>query len=228
MSPFTENLKKRLSEGKHTKLCFFGSSNTERINFGMHWSDCLDLTLRQEYGRFHRSFQMGVGGETTRGLLTRLERDVLELKPHFVFITIGGNDSNPEQEMSSVEFKDNLQKLVTTMKQNKIQVCLQTYYEILEKQMTTAHYKKFIEFMQLIRDVSSENNCFLIDQLPNWQKLYQKDKTEYINLMEDPMHLNPKGNLLFGLELCRQLTIPVDNNSYWNETKQLQKRMLES
>jgi lysophospholipase L1-like esterase len=70
------------SLNKHSKpggIVFVGDSITQDFNV-------------YEYFPEHRVYNRGIGGDTSRGLLTRLNESVFELKPKKVFLNIGTND----------------------------------------------------------------------------------------------------------------------------------------
>ncbi len=72
--------------------------------------------------RYIRVTNSGVGGNTSRDLLARWERDVLRLNPQWISIMIGINDvwrqfdspAIPEQAVSPEEYEQNLEKMLTS------------------------------------------------------------------------------------------------------------------
>jgi CheY-like chemotaxis protein len=113
-----------------TRILAFGSSNTERFLPGMHWFDVFDLALQNRIGRIHQCLNTGIGGHTTRDLLARFEEDTAFFKPHLVFITVGGNDSNPDRKITPDEFEANLVELHRRISSWGCAVVFQTYYAV--------------------------------------------------------------------------------------------------
>ncbi|HMP81587.1 MAG TPA: GDSL-type esterase/lipase family protein [Verrucomicrobiota bacterium] len=67
-------------EADQGAIVFLGDSITQG------WGD-----LRQHFPKYHCA-NRGIGGDTTRGILYRLQEDVLDLKPAAVVLLIGTND----------------------------------------------------------------------------------------------------------------------------------------
>ncbi len=213
MHPFFTQLIQRFRTEPLTRIVAFGSSNTERAEHceGAHnWFDWLDVGLRHRYGRVHHCINVGISGETTRDLLSRLERDVARYQPHAVIVTIGGNDSNPDRDMSADEFRANL--LEITARLVALPNCmpiLQTYYSFDGPQIEALHAAQFLEFMQIVRDVAEVKNVPLLDNLPRWELLRAQDVEAFRGLMRDPCHVNALGHAVWGLDVCRAFSAPL-------------------
>ena len=117
---FLENindLQVRFAQGERTRIVAFGSSNTDRRIHGLHWFDWLDLGIKQTHGRVAHSINAGTGGDTTRELLRRWDEGVALYQPRAVFITIGGNDANPEKDLGADQYRANLRTLVQRVRE---------------------------------------------------------------------------------------------------------------
>ncbi len=197
-----------------TRIVAFGSSNTERAEHceGAHnWFDWLDVGLRHRYGRVHHCINVGISGETTRELLGRLERDVAFYEPHAVIVTIGGNDSNPERNMSAEEFRANLEEI--TARLLALPTCvpvLQTYYSFNGERLDAMHAAHFLDFMQIVREVADMKSVPLLDNLPRWELLRAHDVEAFRDLMRDPCHVNALGHAVWGLDVCRMFGAPLN------------------
>ena len=68
----------------------------------------------------------GIGGNTSRDLLQRFDRDVVSLKPDWVSICIGINDvwrqfdspAIPDEQVSPEEYLSNVEKMILSVKDN--------------------------------------------------------------------------------------------------------------
>ncbi len=199
----------------------FGSSNTaSRCRCQFNWLDWLDFGLAQTYGRVHHTINAGVGGDTTRGLLRRFDEDVALYRPHLVFITIGGNDANPENGISEGDFARNLRTLAERVHGLEC-ACLifQTYYSADIEKMDPQYGRNFLDFMDVIRRVAATSGGILVDHHGRWERLRKHCAVEYRQLMEDPLHVNPQGNMLMGLDLLRlfEATPPPPQRQYLAE-----------
>lgn len=196
---------RRLRGGERTRIVAFGSSNTEARNrCRFNWFDWLDTGLKMTYGRVHHSINTGIGGDTTRGLLKRFDTDVAIYQPHLVFLTIGGNDASPAHEMSEDEFRGNLTQVARQILDLDDPVLtMQTYYGCDLEQMEAPRAEKLVRFMDIVRETAGDLGCVLIDHMTRWDRLRTTDVDAYRALMNDPMHLNPTGNMVMGLDLVR-------------------------
>lgn len=205
-----ETILKRLMAGEKTRFVAFGSSNTERRIHGLHWFDWLDLGLKQTYGRVHHFINAGLGGDTTAGLLNRFDEDVALYQPHVVFITIGGNDANPDSGISASTYQRNLHILIDWIRgQNAVPV-LQTYYAADLPNLGQQHGCQFMRFMDIIRLTAREKHVLLIDHHKRWELLRSAYPDLYQGLMIDALHVNPLGNMVLGLELIRFFRAQLD------------------
>jgi len=219
-----ENLKR----GRTQRVLAFGSSNTARYLYGLHWFDCLDLAIAHRHGRHHRFINAGISGNTTSQLLARFDEDAALYKPHAVFITIGGNDSNPARDISLAQFKTNLLELHSRFVQLNCAVIFQTYYAPNTYLSSDAGRQAvFSQYMQTVRDVATETDSELVDHLARWEPLRDHYPAYYIQLMRDQMHVNDLGNMVMGLDLARRYELPLglDCQELWSFPKQCQMLM---
>ena len=202
----------RLRDNQMTRIVAIGSSNTER---GAHsggcynWFDWLDVMLQIKYGRKHLMVNAGICGETTEQVKARFERDALSLQPDIMFITLGGNDCNPERALAKDVFKANLVELCGRVKERlpACQIILQTYYscdlERLDAEGAGDRGRLLLEYMEIVREAAKERGTLLVDNLARWEPLRLTYLDEYRKLMLDGMHVNPLGNMVWGLDLGR-------------------------
>ena len=199
----------KMARGQMVRLLYFGSSNTQRRIPGMHWADWLELGCKNHWGRgLFQAFNLGVGGETTRDLLGRFERDVATLVPDAVFVTIGGNDSGPAADMSADEYRGNLLKLHDLICGCGAMTIFQTYYGCDLENVDREEGQKMNAFMQVMRDVAADTDLPLIDQYQRWQPIM--DQRDYVQrLLIDPFHVTELGNMVMGLNLLRVFDCPL-------------------
>lgn len=193
----------RLQTKPRTRFVAFGSSNTERRIHGLHWFDWLELGIAQTYGRVHTFVNTGVGGDTTHGLLARFDEDVARYEPHVVFVTIGGNDSKPDSGIDEATFTGNLRTLAGRIRTIGATPIFQTYYSADVRGLGAEHGARFHAFMAAVRRVAAETRAPLVDHLRRWERLREGHLELYRELMQDPLHVNPLGNMVMGLDLIR-------------------------
>jgi lysophospholipase L1-like esterase len=224
--PVIPHFTARLAEQTPSRVVAFGSSNTERRQTGMHWFDLFELGCRLNYWDTPLAcINSGRGGDTTDDLLTRFERDCLAYRPHLVFLTIGGNDSSLYRAVTPEAFRANLLTLIDGLRAIDCEVVLQTYYACEVTAMEPGHATRLLAFMDIIRAVSAEPECGLVDHLAQWEPLRQAAHDVYGRLMNDAMHVNELGNLVMGLEIARAFAFTLPDEPHLREARALQTLM---
>ena len=98
----------------HLTVCGFGDSITlaTRQPEETKWLGILGRLLRREHpGRTFTMINAGVGGNTSREGLARLDRDVIVHRPDIVLVQFGGNDATCDQarHVDLPEYERNLE-----------------------------------------------------------------------------------------------------------------------
>lgn len=166
--------------------------------------------MKQTYGRVHHCINAGLGGDTTRGLLMRFDEDVALYQPHVVFITIGGNDANPDSGISAAAYHANLHRLTAMIRDLGAIPILQTYYAADIPNLAEQHGTQFLNFMDIIRSTALETHTPLVDHHQRWEPLRLTQPVLYHALMIDALHVNPLGNMVMGLDLIRIFRAQLD------------------
>lgn len=197
------------------RVLAFGSSNTERFIPGMHWFDCFELGLKNKFGRIHHCINSGIGGETSRDLLKRFPTDAEFYKPDMAFITIGGNDSNPDdRHLDDVQFQSNLLEIERKLRDLGCFVIFQTYYAPIPEEVMAGHYQTFCRYMDIARKVAAKTNSGLIDHFKLWLPLQRQMPKKHRELMNDAFHVNETGNLVLGLFVARQFKCELNDTFF--------------
>ena len=111
---------------KQQRILFDGDSITDAgrdrddlESFGYGYVALVIEHLRRQYANLELQFiNRGVGGDTTRNMLERFDRDILAHKPDWVSIAIGVNDvwrffdPAPNEAVLTDEFETNYRKLL--------------------------------------------------------------------------------------------------------------------
>jgi lysophospholipase L1-like esterase len=191
----------------------------------MNWFDCLELAWKVAEGKSSVFINSGRGGDTTDQVLERLERDCLRYAPHFVILTIGGNDSNPSRGMPINRYQENLERMVHEIRKIGGEPILQTYYAPDIAKMQPGRAEIFQDFMEAMRGVARRSDCPLIDHLARWELLRDKHYPTYESLMLDPMHTNPIGNLVLGLDVVREFGLQLPSDPFYEKALAVQSLM---
>ena len=118
----------------------------------------------------------GISGNTSRDLLARFDRDVVELNPDWVSICIGVNDvwrqfdspAIPDDQISPTEYRRNLEAMIEKVK-GKVKgiFLLSPYY--MEPNREDAMRRRMDEYVAVCRALAAEMGCVFVD----FQKLYE-------------------------------------------------------
>ena len=208
---------------KPIRVIAFGSSNTELHWHSLghfNWFSWLSSAMREWIGRHITTINSGIGGETSKDLLKRINRDVLSFNPDLVIITIGGNDA--WKGLTFQEYQSFLTQAVEKINEIKAIPVLQTYYCLLYNQMDKV-FQRFPQIVEVNRNLSNELKIPLIDQYKYFSPFYENDPNTYSDLMLDGLHVNPIGNAIMGIIASRLFYLPdpiFSDKSFWNKVKE--------
>ncbi|MDM1378777.1 SGNH/GDSL hydrolase family protein [Myroides marinus] len=190
---------------KSTNCLFFGDS----ITFGEYdgvlggWVDALK---RYSYDKFYNAgkdevnvFNLGIGGETTEGLLRRVEVEIAartSVEENLVFFFYGANDlaiKNGGEVVSIDQFNLNLEKAINIAKKITDKVYLISILPISSKvegvlspagKVRTS--ERVLMYNEVVRAVASRCKVELIDLYPLFA-----DREELLS--KDGIHPNERG-----------------------------------
>lgn len=220
-TPLSLRLEQLAGAGR-VRILAFGSSNTERILPGIHWLDCVQFGFGAKFGLVGHFINTGIGGNTSADLLKRFETDAAVFRPHVTFLTVAGNDCNPDKNVSAEDFEANLRELHRRFEKLGTHVIFQTYYA--PDSDGTEYFQSFYQYSDIVRAVAADTGSSLIDNLARWMPLREKYPELYAPLMRDAMHLNERGNKVYGFDIAHSLGCPVvteNNEAYWAEPVRL-------
>lgn len=117
----------------------------------------------------------GIGGNTSRDLLARFDRDVVNLKPDWVSICIGINDvwrqfdtpAMPDKWVLPEEYEQNVETMIEKVKGTvKGIFILSPYY--IEPNAEDAMRRRMDEYVAICRRLAEKHGCVYVD----FQRLY--------------------------------------------------------
>lgn len=131
----------------------------------------------------------GIGGDTTRGMLIRLEEDVLSLNPSAVVLLMGTNDVEVGIEPEVIQ--RNFEKIIEAIRAHRedlpIVVC-QVFPSAPEKDRPAETIRKVNELCQSV--VKGMPDVIVLD---TWTLYAQEDGNSDPRWFKDRLHLNPAG-----------------------------------
>jgi acyl-CoA thioesterase-1 len=190
---------------KMTYGLFFGDSITYGEYDGV-FGGWVDILKRYALQQFHEGsnelilFNLGIGGETTEGLLKRMPHELAARNSpegNVIFIGYGANDltiKNGTQMVTSDQFKDNIKTAVQHAKQYSSDIYLVSVLPFSKKVdgIETAAGKfrtnaEVLVYNQILKDIATESALHYID----FYAAFVDDKE--ILLSADGVHPNEKG-----------------------------------
>lgn len=146
----------------------------------------------------------GVSGNTTANVLPDFNWRVAQFKPAVVSLMIGTNDCASDRRVAPDAFRENLQILVTKIRELKAIPLLQTPNIIrIEDAPERATLPDYIK---VIQTVAEEQNVILIDQWEYWTAMATHNDIRSIWL-KDPLHPNGTGHLEMARLIFKELEI---------------------
>jgi lysophospholipase L1-like esterase len=184
------------------RICVFGHSIvSDEYALGFDsWVTLLRKSLTEE----DVVFNLGIAGETTKGLLKRIETEIIAREPDTILVLIGGNDARINNviedsiETSEKEFKENIRKLIIICKKFTRNVVFIGETPADESKTTptiwsdTEHFtnKNLKIYEDFKKEVCKKEKVLFLPMLDTWLKLdYKKLLYE-----EDGLHPNKKGH----------------------------------
>lgn len=195
---------------------FFGDSITYGEYDGIFggWVDILKRYALQKYNEGNNElilFNLGIGGETTEGLLNRMSHEMKarnSVDGNIIFIGYGANDLAKKDENQLVnpeQFKTNIEIAVQNAKQYSKDIFLVSILPLSEnidsKVSPTGKVRTnedVLIYNQILKTIATENSLNYID----FHSAFLHDKE--ILLSKDGVHPNEKG---YGL--MAEIAIPI-------------------
>jgi len=165
----------------------------------------------------------GIGGNKSRDMLDRLERDVLSKKPTWMTLSVGVNDVwHPAKGVGLEEYKTDVTAILDRAQQAGIKVMILTATQI-GLPITNAQNIKLADYNAFLHETAKARNLPLADvnaAMVTEQASFEKAGIKRV-LTIDGIHMNTYGNMVmakcvlaaFGLD-NRQISVA---QARWNE-----------
>ena len=159
----------------------------------------------------------GVGGNTSRDLLERYERDVVELDPDWVSICIGINDvwrqfdspAIPSSWVLPEEYRENVEKMILAVKDKVKGIFILTPY-YMEPNREDFMRERMDEYAAICRELAEEYGCRLVDFQAMYEDYCKIRHSSYIAW--DRVHPNQVGATLMAREFLKQCDFDYHHN----------------
>jgi len=150
----------------------------------------------------------GIGGNTSRDMLVRLESDVIAKKPVWMTLNSGINDTFP---LSVEEFGETLAKIVERAEAAGIKVILLNTTIGAGEDLGAADTIKRAQFCGEFKKLAEAKNLPLVDlNAAMTHELQKRQAAGYkgLQLTYDGTHLNGVGNQIVAEEVLRTMGVP--------------------
>lgn len=161
---------------KKVKVLFYGQSITAQS-----WSHALAEHLKKEYPNADITVEnRAIGGFTAERLLKTAEQDLYPFCPDLViFHAYLGANGELEEIVSNIR------------KRTTAEIVLATHH--VSNPGNADAQKEHEKTSQLIRDIAARYDCELVEVREEWKQYLQDNNLEIQDLLQDQVHLNPKG-----------------------------------
>lgn len=158
---------------------------------------------------FVRITNAGTSGNTSRDLLARFDRDVVDLKPDWVAICIGINDvwrqfdcpAIPDLQVCPDEYRRNVETMITRVKDKVKGVFILSPY-IIEPLREDKMRARMDEYVAICRELAQQYGCRFVDFQAMYEKYCGVRHSSYIAW--DRIHPNQIGATLMAREFLKQ------------------------
>lgn len=141
-------------------------------------------------------YNRGIGGDTTDGILNRMNESIFDLNPKKVFLQIGANDYAFGKSMEYI--LENVTKIVHLVKEKNIDISVISMYpvnttddpKISKNDVGIRANELIIEYNKTLKAMCEKENIQYIDMHKHLIDSYNQLKLEYTR---EGLHISPKG-----------------------------------
>ncbi len=185
------------------KILFDGDSVTDAgrdwnnlESFGYGYVALVIQHLQQYHANLELQFlNRGVGGDTTRNMLERFERDILAHKPDWVSIAIGVNDiwrffgDNAQDAVSVMEFESNYRSMLERLSFTNL-ILVAPF--LIEPNRNDPFRAKVDQYGAVVKRLALEFNAVFV----SFQDAFDTSSLEPSAFSDDRVHPNETGSRL--------------------------------
>jgi lysophospholipase L1-like esterase len=183
------------------------------------WPLLLEASLRAQLApRSVRVVNAGVGGNTSREGLARIETDVIRHQPDIVAVEFGGNDTTVDQarHVTLGEYRANLEAIRRRLtSEGRTRVVLVTFPPLVDAWHAWGNHEfyrphggldRFVErYRTVTRTFARDYACPLADIDAVLRQAMARDGNGH-HILPDGVHLTAAGNAVVAAEVLRALT----------------------
>lgn len=170
--------------------------------------------IRWEIGRVRDVIiNTGISGNTTQNILDDFDWRIGQFNPDVVSLMIGTNDCATSRDISPGVFEQNLDTLVTLIRELKAIPVFQTPNVIIKEKAQERN--RIDEYVSVMQKLAEKKKVVLIDNYTYWQNEIQRQGETAIfkKWLNDPLHPNGEGHAEIARLMFKELSIFDPNAS---------------
>lgn len=199
----------RLAAGQPVTVVFLGDSVTGVYYHTGGWRaypEMAGLGLQQLYPKSKvTAVNAGISGNSTKDGLARLQKDVLDHKPHLVTVMFGLNDM---VRVPMPEFQANLKAIIEKCRGIGAEVLLCTPNPMIDSGpgLGGRTTPKLVEYCDATKAVGKSLNVPVCDCYGAHIAFRESDPLGWRLMMSDPFHPNMDGHILNAITICKSIS----------------------
>ncbi|MBL4701058.1 MAG: hypothetical protein JKX85_07355 [Phycisphaeraceae bacterium] len=197
-----------MTKQKTITIVAFGDSITEAVRQELknRWPEIVRRTLQEQFPSIEINLiNAGVGGNTSREGLARIQEDVLKHQPDIIIFEFGNDQTpDPERHVSLTEYKENTHRIITLVAQkNRGKSILMTFPPVIDSWHCNYEHPAFKDnggqdacqetYRQVTRQVAQECSLPLID-LDLAVRAEMESQGQESCILPDGVHLTDHAN----------------------------------
>ncbi|WP_269523103.1 SGNH/GDSL hydrolase family protein [Coraliomargarita parva] len=183
----TTSLISNLEAGKAQTIAYYGTSLTAHGA----WNRLLTAELKARYPGLVTAYNNSGSGKNSKWGLEHLEENVLSKNPDTVFLEFSVNDAVARFKLTPEETKANLNLMIDRILANNpdCEIILQVMNPVIDRPKGHKGWRPTLEACQEnYREVAAERGFLLIDYMPAWTELLEKDEATFREYVPDGLH----------------------------------------
>ncbi|MBN2295590.1 MAG: SGNH/GDSL hydrolase family protein [Pirellulales bacterium] len=166
------------------------------------WCDMLGIALQKAYPKAKiQMFNAGISGHTSSQGLARIQRDVIDRKPHLVVVMFGMNDC-ARGDIDT--FRKNTEEIVKRLRGAGAEVMLCTPNNVYPN--NPRPQARLAKYAQITREVAAKMSVPLVDSYQAYEDVQKKNNTDWCLLMSETIHPNMNGHKLFAEKITEAIS----------------------
>ncbi len=183
-----------------------GRDRNDFDSYGYGYVALVVKHLQSQYANLELQFiNRGVGGDTTRNMLERFDRDIVAHKPNWVSIAIGVNDvwrffdPEPNDAVSLEEFEVNYRKLLEPLQQKSGLILVSPF--LIEPNRQDPFRARVDQYAAVVKRLALEFEAVFVP----FQEAFDASSLEPSAFSDDRVHPNETASQLMAQTFLRAI-----------------------